>query len=374
MQKSFKKFSIWLKRKITRHPIITGLILFYWLRGLITITFSINWSYKDYVILSILAIFSWALFLFLSTIFKEKRIKWYFRKWLVLLFLVFMPPLGIILLWMGTRFSRPAKIGLTVFFGIAFLTSPLIIKKSYYKLVSRPTVDRIYEIINQPKRTTYLAALSKSILKEARINVLNERHRRELKAPEIIRQFNKSIVAINTFDRDSQQLGLGSGFIIDPNGFIVTNFHVIQDAYSANIKIDDKVHKNVFLIKGMPEHDMAILKIDTKDASALVIGDSDKIEAGEKVFAIGNPIGLELSISEGIISAIRIKGKMKLFQITAPLSPGNSGGPIFNKFGEVIGIATLASWGFVQNINFAIPINYLKDIISNRAFVKNIDK
>ncbi len=119
------------------------------------------------------------------------------------------------------------------------------------------------------------------------------------------------------------------------------------------------------MIIGYPSQDIAILHIEgeNKQFRPVILGNSDDLQVGERVLAIGNPYGWENTVSDGLISGIREIDDFKLLQITAPISPGSSGGALFNMKGEVIGITTIGSqWG-AQNLNFAIPINSLKSLI-----------
>jgi len=125
-----------------------------------------------------------------------------------------------------------------------------------------------------------------------------------------------------------------------------------------------EIFRKVNLIKNWfnPDIDIALVKINAEGLSPAIVGSSINSAIGEEIVAIGDPMGLKSTISEGIISGIRNIGKsMSLIQISAPISPGSSGGPVINKYGEVIGIATLASSSKkYQNLNFAIPIDYIK--------------
>jgi S1-C subfamily serine protease len=159
---------------------------------------------------------------------------------------------------------------------------------------------------------------------------------------------------------------MGSGFIISQDGIILTNFHVLQGAYSAEVEFNNVVYDKCMFIKGDSRLDIALIKIDAKGLPALPIGDSDDIKWGEKIVVIGNPWGLERSVSDGVISGVRVKEDIQLIQMSAPVSFGSSGGPIINSYGEVIGITTLASFFTAQNLNFAIPINHLKQLIEHR--------
>jgi S1-C subfamily serine protease len=113
-----------------------------------------------------------------------------------------------------------------------------------------------------------------------------------------------------------------------------------------------------------PDLDLAVLRVEAQGVPVVALGDSDAVQVGERVVAIGSPMGLQNTVSDGLVSAIREKAGQKVFQITAPVSPGSSGGPLFNAKGQVIGI-TFASVTEGQNLNFAIPINDAKPLIGD---------
>ncbi len=168
----------------------------------------------------------------------------------------------------------------------------------------------------------------------------------------------RSVVLIRT------PTGLGSGFVAAANGKIVTNFHVIRDATQASVVTSDRVeHHDVEVIALDETHDLAVLRIGARKLEPLALADSSLAKPGEHVVAIGNPLGLGDTISDGLLSAIRDLPQLTLLQISAPISPGSSGGPVFNDRGEVIGVSTfLLSGG--QNLNFAIPINVVKPLLA----------
>jgi serine protease Do len=179
---------------------------------------------------------------------------------------------------------------------------------------------------------------------------------------DVAKQHSIEIVQIIAHDKQGKDRGTGSGFIVKSEGVIVTNYHVIDGAYSASVKIaNGDIYDGAFIIDADKRKDLAILKIKALNLPVARLGDSDKIEVGQHVIAIGNPLGLTNSVSDGIISAIRQVEGYKVIQLTAPISPGSSGGPLLNDAGEVIGV-TFAGLGG-QNLNLAIPINYAKPII-----------
>lgn len=161
---------------------------------------------------------------------------------------------------------------------------------------------------------------------------------------------------------------LGSGFIISQDGYIVTNNHVVGEAESIRVKLsNDKVY-DAKVVGGDPKTDIAVIKIDATDLPVAVLGDSDRLEVGQWAIAIGNPFGLERSMTVGIISAtgrsnVGIEIIENFIQTDASINPGNSGGPLLNIHGEVVGINT-AIVAAGQGIGFAIPTNMARPIIS----------
>lgn len=169
-------------------------------------------------------------------------------------------------------------------------------------------------------------------------------------------------------DQKYKSSALGSGFIIDMNGYIVTNNHVIEGADEIIVKLQDEREYKATVVGTDPLTDLALLKIDTKGASItpILLGDSDKAEIGDWVVAIGNPLGLGGTVTAGILSA---KGRVlgdgpydNFIQTDVSINPGNSGGPLINMDGEVIGINT-AIIQSAQGLGFAVPVNMLKNII-----------
>jgi len=188
---------------------------------------------------------------------------------------------------------------------------------------------------------------------------------RHLDIPAISREANGSIVSIVMSDKDGHPIAQGSGFVISKDGQVVTNYHVIKNGRSAVIKFPDGTFSAADgVLESDKDRDVAIIQAHGNGFRALTLGDSDQLKVGEEVVAIGNPLSLESTVSNGIVSAIRTvedEGR-KLVQITAPISPGSSGGPLFNMAGKVVGITTSHMKGG-ENLNFAIPINDLKWMI-----------
>ncbi len=173
----------------------------------------------------------------------------------------------------------------------------------------------------------------------------------------------------NIPERKFKQQSLGSGFIISKDGYILTNNHVIENSDEINVSLSNKHTFTAKIIGTDPKTDIALIKIDPKgeDLKIVNLGDSDKLEIGEWVLAIGNPFGYSNTMTAGIVSA---KGRVigegpydSFIQTDAAINPGNSGGPLLNTKGEVVGINTAIIAG-AQGIGFAIPINMAKDIIN----------
>ena len=165
------------------------------------------------------------------------------------------------------------------------------------------------------------------------------------------------------------QYGQGSGFIISEDGYILTNNHVVGDADKITVRLEDKREFKAKLIGTDPRSDVAVIKINADDLPALKLGDSDKIEVGDWVIAIGNPFGLVQTVTAGIVSAkgrsaVGIADYEDFIQTDAAINPGNSGGPLLNLDAEVIGINTaiFTRSGGYMGIGFAIPINMAKAI------------
>ena len=183
------------------------------------------------------------------------------------------------------------------------------------------------------------------------------------------------ITSSNIFGQTSSSAVAGTGFIITSDGYIMTNYHVIEPAYENNYKITvlfkDGTSYEASVTGFEEDSDVAVLKIDANDLSPVSIGNSDNIAVGDSVFAIGHPLGeLDFSMTSGRVSALdrsitadRNSAPINMFQFDAAINSGNSGGPVFNESGEVIGIATakVGSSG-VEGLGFAIPINDAADI------------
>jgi S1-C subfamily serine protease len=167
--------------------------------------------------------------------------------------------------------------------------------------------------------------------------------------------------------------GQGSGFIIDKEGHILTNYHVIADARQIEVTLHSRKKYGATIVGVDRAHDLAVVQIKAPELTPMVLGDSSKLQVGQKVYAIGNPFGLSGTLTRGIVSSIRQVQEpdgMKIedaIQTDASINPGNSGGPLLNMHGEVIGINTMIASNVGQSagIGFAIPINTAKAVIND---------
>ncbi|HWX18583.1 MAG TPA: trypsin-like peptidase domain-containing protein [Candidatus Binatia bacterium] len=188
---------------------------------------------------------------------------------------------------------------------------------------------------------------------------------------ELVNQLGEAVVQVRTPG------GLGSGFILNADGFLMTNFHVIEGETQISVEVylqksgelERKVYKQVRIIAINKFADLALLKIDDKDAPKfkyVLLGSADALSVGEGVFAIGSPLGLERTVTEGILSTKtrQLAGELYL-QTTTQINPGNSGGPLFNFRGEVVGITNMKIV-FGEGLGFAIPVESVKYFLDHR--------
>lgn len=195
---------------------------------------------------------------------------------------------------------------------------------------------------------------------------------------ELTEDFGEGVVLVQTPG------GLGSGFIINSRGFCVTNYHVVERETQIAVTIFDKTKtgdiqrrriNDVKILALNPYFDLALLQLpvqDDFDFEPVFLNDNDDIKEGDEVFAIGNPLGLERSVSEGIVSTRnRNFNGLVYIQTTTQINPGNSGGPLFNRKGEVIGVTNM-KLAFGEGLGFAIPVSYVRHFLKNRdAFAYN---
>ena len=189
---------------------------------------------------------------------------------------------------------------------------------------------------------------------------------------ELVTRFGEGVVLVQTPD------GLGSGFVINNRGFCVTNYHVVEGQTRVAVTIfhrknngdfERKAIRDVKILALNPHFDLALLQLPPQDDlkfRPVYLGEDDGHREGDSVFAIGSPLGLERSVSEGIVSTRnRNMDGIVYIQTTAQINPGNSGGPLFNSRGEVVGVINM-KLQFGEGLGFAIPVSYLRHFLNNR--------
>lgn len=193
---------------------------------------------------------------------------------------------------------------------------------------------------------------------------------------DVVKRSSDAVVLIVISNSAGQETALGSGFLVSADGEIVTNYHVIKEAHSAIVKLSNGAF---FPVSGVlasdADKDLAIIKVSGKNLPFLTLGDIDKLHVGDHVVAIGSPLGLEGTASDGIVSALRDVANKKWIQTTAPVSRGNSGGPLLEMSDRVVGVIT---WGvnleLGQNLNFAVPCSEVQVLlITAHQQVKSLD-
>jgi len=194
-----------------------------------------------------------------------------------------------------------------------------------------------------------------------------------------VERVSEAVVKVST------PAGIGSGFFFNPDGYLITNYHVIEKETRIEVTIfqktktgfEKKEFKKVKIEAINPFLDLALLKVEDLNDTEIKyvpLGDNELIKVGEKVFAIGNPLGLERTVTDGVISTKnRAFEGLVYIQTNADINPGNSGGPLFNLAGEVVGVTNMG-YIFFGGLGFAIPVNYVKHFIENRdAFAYDKD-
>lgn len=200
----------------------------------------------------------------------------------------------------------------------------------------------------------------------------------EQKIIDIVKRISPTVVGVTTYDSKGEQSGSASGIIVRQDGTILTNDHVVRGEARVMVNLASGKEVPAKSLGGDPTLDLAVLKVDGASYPVAALGDSDNLQVGQIVIAIGNPYGFERTVTLGVLSALRrsIPGGglslSNLIQTDAAIYPGNSGGPLLDSSGNVIGINTVVVGGRTGSLGFAIPINTARDIIEDISTVGRV--
>lgn len=180
--------------------------------------------------------------------------------------------------------------------------------------------------------------------------------------PQLVRKVLPAVVTIRT--QGPEGAGIGSGFVVTPDGKVASSLHVLGQATRAQVALaNGDLYEEVSILGFDARRDLVILKIPAFGLPILPLGDSNRVEVGQQIVAVGASRGLEGTVTNGIVSALRDHPDgYKILQVTAPVNPGNSGGPLVNQRGEVVGVVVAKLRG-AENLNFVVPINYLRGLL-----------
>jgi S1-C subfamily serine protease len=251
-----------------------------------------------------------------------------------------------------------------------FLLGVILAGAFYWFTTHHPGTNPAADLISRPKHVDILQAAGPEKLDPEEQNNIDVYHR---VIPSVVNITSRT-VAYDLFFGPVPEEGQGSGFIIDNQGHILTNYHVVGDSSQVEVTLHNKKTYKAAVIGRDRSHDLAVVQIKAPDLVPAVLGESKNLQVGQKVFAIGNPFGLAGTMTRGIISSLRpIRSPEGAYieeaiQTDAAINPGNSGGPLLNSHGEVIGInSMIATGGSNQSagIGFAIPINTAKAVLGD---------
>ncbi len=187
----------------------------------------------------------------------------------------------------------------------------------------------------------------------------------KLSPGEIAAKNADAVVVLESYNEQGQKFAQGSGFLASQQGKVLTNYHVIRGASRMVARLRDQSMHDVESISGFDmQHDVAALNIGGHGLPSVHLGSSSTVKTGDHVTALGAPLGLESTLSDGIISAVREFGSFRLFQTSTPISHGSSGGPLFNDFGDVIALV-VSTVETGENLNFAVPLDSARPLLTN---------
>jgi serine protease Do len=279
--------------------------------------------------------------------------------------------------------SRPAALALGLVLGVAGLGFAHTIQKSVdgaktnaaEKPANPPATLRFADVNEGASKTSFapvVKAVLPSVVNISSSKVVKSQGMEQLQMDPMFRQFfGEQGEGHFRAPKDQREKSLGSGVIVSPEGYILTNNHVVDGATDVRITLADKREFQARIVGTDPKTDVAILKIDANNLSPLTIGDSSKVEVGDVAIAVGDPFGVGQTVTKGIISAkgrggLGIEDYEDFLQTDAPINPGNSGGALVNDRGELIGINTAIishGSGGSQGIGFAVPANLAREVM-----------
>jgi len=260
-----------------------------------------------------------------------------------------------------------------------FIVGFVLASAFYWFTTHHQGVNPIADVVSRPTHVELSEAAGPEKLDPEEQNNIDVYHR---VIPSVVNITSKT-VAYDFFWGPVPQEGQGSGFIIDKDGHILTNYHVVGDSSQVDVTLHNKKTYRATVIGRDRSHDLAVVQIRATNLTPAVLGESKDLQVGQKVFAIGNPFGLAGTMTRGIISSLRpIRSPEGAYieeaiQTDAAINPGNSGGPLLNSHGEVIGInSMIATGGSNQSagIGFAIPINTAKAVLNDLITVGSVQR
>jgi hypothetical protein len=216
-------------------------------------------------------------------------------------------------------------------------------------------------VVGPPSRARASLAAGLALTALLPLGLHRTAHAQESTAARVARENLPSVVTLIAVDDRDQPLALGSGFFITRDGVVVTNAHVVGGAAKVLLRWRGQSGTALKIVNFSRKHDLVTLQTSFTTTPPVLLGDSEAVSVGQDVVVLGNPHGLEGTVSTGIVGGLRTLNNTRFLQITAPISPGSSGGPVFDAQGRVVGIATATS-AKGQNLNFALPINLLREL------------
>lgn len=268
-------------------------------------------------------------------------------------------------------FSKPAALALGVVLGAAGLGIAHTTEKA---MNNPPATIKMADSNEGPSNSSYAPVLKTvlpSVVNISSSKVVKAGPEMNMQMDPFFRQFFGGEGSPFSAPKDRREKSLGSGVIISPEGYILTNNHVVEGASDVRVTLSDKRELEAKIIGTDPKTDVAVLKIDASNLKPITFGDSSKVEVGDTALAIGDPFGVGQTVTKGIISAtgrgnLGIEDYEDFIQTDAPINPGNSGGALINDRGELVGINTAIishGSGGSQGIGFAVPVNLAHQVM-----------